>query len=229
MIDQLLAAAGNGMQEMPWIAPLLALLAGILTSLTPCSLSSIPLVIGVVGGTGAEPKRAFRLSLVFAAGAALTFTVLGTAAALAGNLIGMTAKWWYLLLGILMVLMALQTWELFSFIPSTWLVSKNRWKGYPGALAAGILGGLFSSPCATPALVALLAVVANSGNIAWGALLMLLYGVGNGALSVAAGTSVGLTRRIASSGKYGKFSFALKITLGFGILLLGLYMFYLGF
>jgi cytochrome c-type biogenesis protein len=228
-VDALLSYLGNALNTGGWIAPLLALAAGVLTSLTPCSLSSIPLIIGVVGGTNAEPKRAFRLSLLFAAGAALTFTILGTAAALAGNLIGMTAKWWYLILGILMVLMALQTWELFTFIPSTWLTSRNKYRGYPGALLAGILGGLFSSPCATPALVALLAVVANSGNIAWGILLMLCYGIGHGTLSVVAGSSVSLTRRIAASGRYGRFSVILKWGMGFLILLIGFYMFYLGF
>lgn len=54
-----------------WLAPVVALLAGIITSFTPCSLSSIPLVIGYVGGTGQrEIKRAFWLSVTFAAGAA---------------------------------------------------------------------------------------------------------------------------------------------------------------
>ena len=90
------------------VAPLLALLAGILTSVTPCSLSSIPLVVGYVGGTGqAEPKRALRLSLTFALGSAITFTALGVIASMAGRLIGTSASWWYIILGVLMVLMAL--------------------------------------------------------------------------------------------------------------------------
>ena len=43
--------------------------AGVLTSFTPCSLSSIPLIIGFVGGTGEKnTKRAFAYSAVFAAG-----------------------------------------------------------------------------------------------------------------------------------------------------------------
>lgn len=33
-----------------WLAPVLALCAGVLTSFTPCSLSTIPLVIGCIGG-----------------------------------------------------------------------------------------------------------------------------------------------------------------------------------
>jgi len=39
-----------------WISPIIALVAGILTSVTPCSLSTIPLVIGYVGGTSSNTK-----------------------------------------------------------------------------------------------------------------------------------------------------------------------------
>ena len=64
-----------------WLAPFLAFAAGALTSLTPCAVSSVPLVIGYVGGTaGSDTRKAFRLSLVFVLGSALTFTALGTAA-----------------------------------------------------------------------------------------------------------------------------------------------------
>ncbi|NBI18412.1 hypothetical protein D1841_12840 [Neglecta sp. X4] len=80
MIDSWLNTLGTLISESVWLAPLLAVLAGVLTSFTPCSLSSIPLVIGYVGGTGTEPKKAFHLSLVFAAGSAITFTILGTLA-----------------------------------------------------------------------------------------------------------------------------------------------------
>lgn len=229
MINGWLESLGAAIQNTFWLAPLLALLAGVLTSITPCSLSTIPLVVGFVGGTSTEPKKAFRLSLTFALGSAVTFTVLGVAASLAGSLIGSSAKWWYLVLGVLMVLMALQTWELFQIIPATYLMSKNKRRGYAGALIAGMLGGIFSSPCATPVLIALLAIVASKGSLAWGILLLLLYSVGHGALAVAAGTSVGLVRKITASGGYGKWATALKIGMGFFILCIGLYMFYLGF
>lgn len=70
-------------------APLIALLAGVLTSVTPCALSSVPLVIGYVAGIGSnDPKRAFLLSLTFAVGMAATFTALGTMASLFGRLNG---------------------------------------------------------------------------------------------------------------------------------------------
>lgn len=229
MINEWLEGISTAIQNNMWLAPLLALLAGILTSITPCSLSSIPLVVGFVGGTETEPQKAFRLSLSFALGSAITFTSLGVAASLAGSLIGNSAKWWYLLLGLLMVLMALQTWEIFQIIPSTYLISKSTKRGYIGAFIAGILGGIFSSPCATPVLIALLAIVAGKGSLAWGILLLLIYSIGHGALAVLAGTSVGMVQKVTKSKQYGRWSGILKIGMGSVILLIGLYMFYLGF
>lgn len=217
-------------QTSGWLAPLLAILAGILTSFTPCSLSSIPLVIGYVGGTGQkDTKRAFRLSLTFAAGAAVTFTVLGVIASIAGRLMGTSASWWYIILGVLMVLMALQTWGIFEIIPSSYLISKNTKKGFAGAFIAGILGGVFSSPCSTPVLIALLAIVAGKGSIVWGILLLMLYSIGHGILAIIAGTSIGFVQKLSSSERYGKASTILKIVMGALILLIGFYMFYLGF
>ena len=213
-----------------WLAPLLALVAGILTSFTPCSLSSIPLVIGYVGGTGQrDTKRALWLSVTFAAGAAVTFTALGVIASLAGRLMGTSASWWYIILGVLMILMALQTWGIFEIIPSSYLIAKNKRRGYVGAFIAGILGGIFSSPCSTPVLIALLAIVAGKGSILWGILLLLLYSIGHGILTIVAGTSIGFVQKLSSSEKYGKASVVLKIVMGSLILIIGFYMFYLGF
>jgi len=229
MIDAWLEQIGQLIGQSLWLAPLLALLAGVLTSFTPCALSSIPLVIAYVGGTGVEPKKAAKLSLVFALGSAVTFTALGVVAASIGYLIGVGAKWWYLVLGALMVLMALQTWGIVNLVPSTYLTGRSKRRGYLGALLTGMLGGLFSSPCATPVLVALLAVAAGSGSLLRGTMLLLLYGVGHGALAVLAGSSIGAVNKLTQSERYGALSRVLKIGMGVLILLIGLYLFYLGF
>lgn len=213
-----------------WFAPVIALTAGVLSSFLPCSLSSVPLVIGYVGGTNINStSKAFRMSLLFAAGMAVTYTSLGAAASVAGRLIGMTGKWWYIALGALMLLMALQTWEMISIIPSTHLVAKSTKKGYVGALAAGILAGVFSSPCSTPVLIVLLGIVAQGANIAWGVLLLLLYSIGHSTLVIAAGTSIGFVSRLSKSEKYGVLSKALKFIMGAAMLILSFYMFYSGF
>ena len=62
VIAQWLEALSTAISANIWLAPLLALVAGVLTSFTPCALSTVPLVIGYVGGTGQrDTKRAFKL------------------------------------------------------------------------------------------------------------------------------------------------------------------------
>ena len=230
MIDNWLSQIAEVIQNNFWLAPFLALLAGVLTSVTPCSLSSVPLVIGYVGGVGEKnTKRAFAYSVIFSAGIAVTFVTLGIIATSAGKLMGTSSPVWYMILGVLMVLMALQTWEIFNFIPSVNLISMNKKKGIVGAFLMGILGGIFSSPCSTPVLIALLAIVAGEGNLIWGILLMLLYSIGHSALVMVAGTSIGFVQKINSSKRYNSAAFVLKIVMGTAILLIGLYMFWLAF
>lgn len=230
IINQWLETLSASISANMWLAPVLALVAGILTSVTPCALTSVPLVIGYVGGTGqSDTKRAFKLSAVFSLGMAATFTVLGTAASLLGKLMQGTGSWWYILLGILMLLMALQTWEIFNFIPSSYAISKSTKRGFIGAFFAGVLGGFFSSPCATPVLVVLLAIVAKGGSLLWGMVLLLIYSLGHSFLVLIAGTSVGFVHKLSSNEKYGSASKILRILMGTIIMLIAFYMFYLGF
>lgn len=229
-MNEILQSISLLIENNVWFAPFLAFAAGALTSLTPCSVSSVPLVIGYVGGSaGSDTRKAFRLSLVFVLGSALTFTALGTAASTAGLFFIGAASWWYLILGSLMVLMALQTWGIFEIIPSSYLMSKNRKKGYLGAFIAGILGGIFSSPCSTPVLIALLAIVAGKGSIIWGTSLLILYSIGHGLLALAVGTSFSFAQKLSDNIEESRAGYIIKLVLGALILLAGFYMFYLGF
>jgi cytochrome c biogenesis protein CcdA len=230
LINQWLESLSSLITSNLWLAPLLALLAGVLTAFTPCCLSTIPLVISYVGGINSkDTKKAFLLSAAFSLGMAVTLTALGTAASLLGKLLIGTGSWWYIILGLLMILMALQTWEIFNFIPSSYAIGKNRKRGFIGAFLAGILGGLFSSPCATPVLIVLLAFVAKEGNLLFGVLLLLLYSAGHSVLVLIAGTSIGFVQKLSANEKYGNISKILKIVMGILILLIAFYMFYLGF
>ncbi len=106
---------------------------------------------------------------------------------------------------------------------------KKQKKGYVGAMIAGILGGIFSSPCSTPVLIVLLAIVANSDSLAWGILLLLLYSIGHGILAIVCGTWIGFVQRLSQNDKYRKLSKTLQITLGLMMSLIGFYMLYLAF
>lgn len=228
MLDGILASLSEAVGSAGWLSPVIAFAAGLITSITPCALSQIPLVLGYVGKE-ASPGKAFRLSLVYAAGTAVTFTSFGVAAALLGTLVGNAGRWWYFVLGTIMVLMALQMWGIISLVPSTYLAAANRKRGYIGALLAGILGGIFSSPCSTPVLVALLTIAGAEGEAARGALLLLLYSIGCTALAVILGSSPALIRKLGTKSSFHVLSSVLNALLGAAVLAIGLYMFYLAF
>ena len=102
MINLWLEQLSMTIGQSGWVAPFLAFLAWILTSVSPCSLSVLPLIIGYVGGSDIKGLRAFCISLTFAFGTAITLTVLGTLAALAGSVLSGIGSWWYLAAGVLL-------------------------------------------------------------------------------------------------------------------------------
>lgn len=213
------------LEAYPLLSPLIAFLMGVLTSISPCSLSSLPLVIAYVSQTTTETKKGFLYSLLFALGTAITFSLLGLIAISLGKVMRGAGSWWYILLGILMVLLALQSWNVISVVPSANLLQKNQRRGYLGALIAGFLMGLFSSPCATPMLISLLAFITLSESTFYSMLLIFFFSLGHGVLSVIAGTSSTFIRRIRNT----RISRYASYIIGTLILILGLYMFYLGF
>ena len=80
------------------VAFVLVFLGGVVTSIGPCNIAMIPLVVGYVGGTTTPTRgRAFSLSLGFAVGLATTFMLLGVVAALLGNAFtGLAGRGYYL-------------------------------------------------------------------------------------------------------------------------------------
>ena len=203
-----------------WIAPALCLAAGVITSFTPCSLSTIPMVLTYVGATAKEStRRAFLVSLTMALGMACTFGIFGSAASAVGHVMHTAGEWWSILLGILMILMALQTWGVIHIIPHIHLEGDKKKRGYLGAFFTGALGGIFASHCATPVMIALLAMVARADRGAfWGIFLMILYAAGHSVLMVAAGTAYSSMEAIMEDPRDLKAGNVLRIILGFLIL-----------
>ncbi len=228
-MNELLESLSSLIENNIWIAPVISLIAGVLTSFTPCSLASVPLVIGYVGGKEEKNNKiAFKLSCIFALGTAITYTALGVIASLAGQMLIISGKWWYLLLGALLIVMALQFLEIIDILPKNNLLAKNKKKGYLGAIIAGALAGLFSSPCSTPVLIVLLAIVGEQGSIVYGTILLLLYSIGHSVLVIISGTSINFVQKISSSKKYAKINKAIKIIFATLMFALAFYLIYIG-
>lgn len=228
-MSELLNNFSNLISNNVYIALGVSFLAGIVSSFSPCILSTLPLVIGYVGEAGVKDKKtAFKYSLFFSIGVVVTFTLLGAIFSLLGKFMNITGKWWYLVLGAIMLLVGLQ---LLGVIGSHDKACKmpSRRKGFWGAFFLGILGGALSSPCSTPVLAAILAFVAQKGNVTLGGLMLLLYSIGHSVLIIIAGTSVGLIQQLSMSNKTMAVGRILKTVLGILVIFMGLYLLYLGF
>lgn len=246
-MDSIIELLAGLMQQNLWFAPVLSLAAGIVTSFTPCSLSAVPMVLAYVEGTSSkEPRKALKLSLTMALGMAVTFGVFGSIASVIGHFMHEVGHWWSFLMGILMILMALQMWEIIRIFPKQHSHGKGHGahhdhshgecceecqqqrflgKGYAGAFLTGALGGVFASHCAAPVMVALLAMVAQSEHGPfWGIFLMILYALGHSILMVLAGTSYSLVDSWLKNPRYEKASKRLRGIMGAVVLLLGLLM-----
>lgn len=230
-MENLLSILSKLILENWYIAPLMAFLAGIISSFGPCVLSSIPLIIGYVTGYAENDKsKAVKYSFVFCLGIATTFTLFGIVSASFGNFILGTSRIWYILLAIMMAILGLKTLGLIDInikLPESMINSEK--KGMIGAFIFGVVGGIISSPCSTPVLIVILTFVAIKGNILYGLLLLLSYSIGHSIPIFIAGTSTGLINKIMKYSKQNKISNTIRLIFGIIIVNLSLYLFYLGF
>ena len=167
-------------------------LAGLLTSLTPCMLSMLPITIGYIGGYESQGRwQAATQSSWFALGLATTLALLGIIATTIGKVYGQIGLGLPIVVSLIAILMGLNLLEIvplrFPSLGATeWITDE-----LPHALRSYLLGltfGLVASPCSTPVLATLLAWVATTQDLLLGAGLLLAYALGYVAPLVLAGT-----------------------------------------
>ena len=228
---EFLAYFNSSISNNIFLAIILSFFAGVVASFSPCTLSSIPLLIGYVQGSEVKDnKKAFKYSLIFSIGLGITFTVIGLLTALIGKAFLGAGKFWYIILAFIMIgsgLQVLDVINLFGDKKDACKITKRR-EGILEAFFLGILSVILASPCATPIMAAIIAFIAASGNLVIGMIMLLMYSLGHSVLIILAGTSFGLVEKIAYSEKGKKIGRVLKNILGTIIILVGLYLFYLG-
>lgn len=164
---------------------------GLLLTFTPCVLPMVPILSSIIIGeqTANHFGRSFLLSLSYVLGMAVTYTLAGVFAGLAGQtlqsylqtpiFIGISAA----LLGLL----ALNLFGLYTLqLPARWQQSIHRTNQHIGggryisAALLGLLSALVVSPCVTAPLIGALTYISSTGNAVLGgsALFALALGMG---------------------------------------------------
>lgn len=90
MLDSLFTTLYNAMSGAIWLAVLASFAWGVLSILlSPCHLSSIPLVVGFISSQGKiSIKKTFNISLIFSIGILITIALIGIITASLGRLMG---------------------------------------------------------------------------------------------------------------------------------------------
>ncbi len=209
----------------PLIAFGVVFLAGVLSSASPCVLATIPLVVGFVGGyADGDRKKAFRFSLAFVLGLSLTFTAFGAAAGLLGIMFGTLGGWWFVVAGIVALVMGGQMMGLYEIRLPVRREYKPKQGGVIGSFLLGLFFGVVSSPCATPVLVVLLTIVATKGEVIYGIALLFTYAIGHCLLMLVAGTFTGFVESFVKSKGIVNFSLWAKRFSGVIVALVGIYL-----
>ena len=204
---------------------LLGYLAGALSTLSPCVLPLLPILIA----TAVTQHRFGPLAL--AAGLTLSFTIVGLFIATLGASIGLDAQ--ALRIGAALLLMAFGTIMLvpalqLRFAAATGgigasgdsLLSRLSGTGWGGQFAVGLVLGIVWSPCVGPTLGAASTLASQGRDLGQIALLMLVFGLGAGTPLVVVGS---LSREAMSRtrGKLMRLGEGGKRVLGFTLLVVG--------
>lgn len=162
---------------------------GLLLAFTPCSLPMLPILAGLIVGSGATPKRGFALATSYVVSMALVYAAMGVLAAMLGaNLQALLQNPWLLgSFAAVFVLLALPMFGFFELQLPVALrdrlenVSRNQRGGSLfGAGVLGALSGLLVGPCMTAPLAGALLYIAQSGNALHGGLILFAMGIGIG-------------------------------------------------
>ena len=203
---------------------------GLLLSFTPCCLPMVPILSGIIAGQGdnVTTMRAFWLSLSYVLGMAFTYTIAGAIFGAAGTQISAALQTPLVIGGvsILFIALALAMFGAYELqMPAsiqtrlTAFGNSQKAGSFLGVAIMGAISALVVSTCVAPPLVAALTVIAQTGDVARGALALFAMSIGMGIPLLVIGTSAGKLLP-----KAGAWMDTIKASFGFMMLGLAIWM-----
>jgi thiol:disulfide interchange protein DsbD len=210
----------------------LLFLAGVLTSLNPCIYPMIPVTAAVVGGStlGGSVSRArtLLLSLTYALGLALVYSILGVVAGMSGSLFGAVSSnpWMYFTMAQVLLVAALAMLDIIPVRVPAFILQRAARAGEGGRLSGaflmGAVSGLVAAPCGAPVFASVLTWVTTTQSAVLGFAYLFSFSLGMCALLVVIGLSSGLAARLPRAGAW-----MMWVKRGFAILMIAVAEYYL--
>ena len=201
-------------------------LGGVVASVSPCSLSMLPLIIGYIGGYSKEkPLKTFSQMLVFVAGSGVVFSVIGLICAMTGKVF-VGNPYFSLVVASIILIMGLKILNILDFEFPVFIkeMPKNKYNNdyvYPFILGAAY--ALIGTPCSTPILAGIMGFASMSANIVNSIMMLFLFSVGQGIILVIAAC---LTSKIKTGETFYKISDIVMKICGILLILVSVYIYY---
>ncbi|WP_420332463.1 cytochrome c biogenesis CcdA family protein [Roseibium sp.] len=174
---------------------LIAVLAGVVSFLSPCVLPLVPPYLGYMAGVSLEElanddddnraaaRRVFLTSLVFVLGFSTVFIMLGATASLLGQIIRQYLDFLGYIAGAVIIIMGLHFLGVFRigllYREARFQVTRKP-AGPLGAYVMGLAFGFGWTPCIGPVLAGILTFAAAKDTVGQGVLLLTAYALGLG-------------------------------------------------
>jgi cytochrome c-type biogenesis protein len=178
---------------MPNVTIIAALIAGMLSFLSPCVLPLVPPYLVYLTGASlerladaeAEPlvrRETITAAILFVLGFSTVFVALGASASVIGAVLRAYSGTLAIVAGVGIIIMGL---HFLGLTPIAWLMREKRFTvakpvGLWGAYLMGLAFAMGWTPCIGPILAAILAVAASQATVAKGAGLLAIYSLGLG-------------------------------------------------
>ena len=229
MIRAILEWLSGALQSAPLIALTASFIWGILSILlSPCHLSSIPLIVGFIDGQGiVTKKRAFTLAVLFSIGILITITLIGLITGLMGRIMGDVGRIGNYVVAVIFFVIGLHLLEVIN-LPFLGVSNQPKLKR-KGALAAFIIGLLFGialGPCTFAYMAPMLGIAFSvaSARALFAVSLILFYAVGHCSVIVLAGTFTSMVQKYLNWNERSRGAAILKKVCGILVILSGFYL-----
>ena len=194
MLEQLSVNLAQYLQssESIFLFLLISFLGGVLSSVSPCSLGMIPLIVGYVGGYGDSNKfKTFVQLSSFVLGLAVILSIIGIICALTGKVfVSFGGAYWVIFLASLILIFGLNLLGVIelNFSPLVKRFPKgNSTSLFVYPFIIGVLFAFAASPCSTPILAGIMSFAALSKNLFLAGLMLFCFSIGQGIVVVLAG------------------------------------------
>ncbi len=228
MIVQLFDRLSNALLSNFEIALAASLVWGILSILlSPCHLSSIPLVIGFISKQEAKSTRqSFLIALLFSTGILVTILAVGIITAAFGRMLGDIGQIGNIIVALIFIVMGLYLIDVIQLNWSFFNFGKVTTKGYRTAFILGLLFGLGVGPCTFAYMAPILGIVfeLSTTQIWRAALLISAFALGHCGVIIGAGTFGGWVRQYLNWSTESRSVIILKCISGVLVIVAGIYL-----